>query len=842
MTSRLIHALAFRPSYFTRHPSSRWGALYHRREISRGTNKPRVLYIPNKPLRSIQRALLFLFLNRASHELGQSVFGARPGQRCPLINNAKRHLGQMYIVSFDLADFFPSITLGHIVSALAHIRTPLGHCALQDNEANLDRPRRDFPWTHDAAVLVARLCTYRGRLPQGASTSPLLANIAFSRFDDLIAERLGTGLVYSRYFDDITISVSKSAARRLHLNNAKALADYAQTCIETELIPAGFRLNAKKTRFGTAAAGFTVTGLRINKNTIDIPRKTRRQIRALLHTISTSGLLAAARKTWGAELEARIRWDSARQSHHSAGRRLPQEKLCALMLKRLLPDLVIRVFDRDETEAPRTTEITGRQATRVLEKLLTYAWTHRVSFRVHDDYVAVKAAGEREIARLFSKVSIEFFGLAPNELIRCTELFHKLAGWSAFLEDAENHGEARRVADLGRELRRVLAGVQAGTRSETTAYETGALRVDPAGLPLTAEQENRQLAREVFELIRQFMLFVSPGPISHDLPELERNFKAVANSEETFSRWLETTMRLYQIRAEVVPPESARREFRGHDIHETIRLLSDRLAGRRAPTYEIERDFYKKVSKDDVPDSPRAYLRHQFRVLGRLKSAFDCSLALRNQRGPTAWIQTLNENTWSRSIAARLHTAVQVLRERLVEMASQPGVMRVFQNAVLADLNAGMSELMTTVSSTTSELRWKSLFATGSVLSKLILEQVEASRLETETTEKRSHTEIAIASLTAGTGESHADLLRLIHLLRCRDAHPATDEQMNDWIKLQRLCGSRLRRVTTNIRMPDNAGAMFGNGHLELTELEANDLKLSIIEGVDRFLRQVSVV
>jgi len=202
MTSRLLHAFAFRPSYFKRQPSRHWGPLYHRKEIPRGSGVPRVLHVPNRPLMRIQRNILACFLNPASKELGSGVFGARSEQPNPTLANARRHLRQKYFVSFDLKDFFPSITVSHLVPALSHIRTPL--LTLKSPEVNPDlllfdkQKERRWTWTHDVAVLVARLCTHRGRLPQGSPTSPALANLAFARLDERISNRLGPELVYTK--------------------------------------------------------------------------------------------------------------------------------------------------------------------------------------------------------------------------------------------------------------------------------------------------------------------------------------------------------------------------------------------------------------------------------------------------------------------------------------------------------------------------------------------------------------------------------------------------------------------------------------------------------------------
>jgi hypothetical protein len=228
---------------------------YLRIELARPGRPPRVIHAPDEPLKAVQRAILRRLLARLpvsphAHGFvrGRSVLGA-----------ARPHAGKAWVVTFDIRDFFPSVRAA-AVEGLA-------------GELGLDPT--------DAARLV-RLTTLRGRLPQGAPTSPALANLAFRRCDARLAGLAGSlGLEYTRYADDLAFSGGE-AARRLAPSVRRVLADD------------GFRLAAEKTRLMPRSARQEVCGLVVNAG-VRLPRERRRWLRAVLHDLGRRGVAAAAR-------------------------------------------------------------------------------------------------------------------------------------------------------------------------------------------------------------------------------------------------------------------------------------------------------------------------------------------------------------------------------------------------------------------------------------------------------------------------------------------------------------------------------------------------------------------
>ncbi|MES2933848.1 MAG: reverse transcriptase family protein, partial [Pseudomonadota bacterium] len=93
-------------------------------------------------------------------------------------------------------------------------------------------------------------------LPQGAPSSPALANLCAYRLDlrlDALANSLGA--TYSRYADDLTFSGNWELERSL---------GRLQTQIGTIALEEGFAINFKKTRIMRAATRQLVTGIVVN--------------------------------------------------------------------------------------------------------------------------------------------------------------------------------------------------------------------------------------------------------------------------------------------------------------------------------------------------------------------------------------------------------------------------------------------------------------------------------------------------------------------------------------------------------------------------------------------------
>ncbi|MET0064029.1 MAG: reverse transcriptase family protein [Candidatus Thiodiazotropha endolucinida] len=117
-------------------------------------------------------------------------------------------------------------------------------------------------------------------LPQGAPTSPALANLAAYRFDcrlQGVANRFS--LDYSRYADDLAFSGARELLR---------LAPFLQGLIGAIAIEEGFEINHRKTRVQTQAQSQRLGSMVINQRP-NLPRKEFDRLKAILHNCVRRG-------------------------------------------------------------------------------------------------------------------------------------------------------------------------------------------------------------------------------------------------------------------------------------------------------------------------------------------------------------------------------------------------------------------------------------------------------------------------------------------------------------------------------------------------------------------------
>jgi RNA-directed DNA polymerase len=191
-----------------------------------------------------------------------------------LATNAQVHERRRWVLNLDLADFFPSIHFGRVRGMLMAV---------------------PYNIPAEVATIVAQLCCHDSKLPQGAPTSPVLANMVCARLDaDLLRLARRARATYTRYADDITFSsdlpvISARLVADLSVLSSPRLSEELGQVISNN----GFKVNLDKVRLQRADTRQMVTGLVVNRFP-NVPREYVRELRAMLHDWKTKGLDQAA--------------------------------------------------------------------------------------------------------------------------------------------------------------------------------------------------------------------------------------------------------------------------------------------------------------------------------------------------------------------------------------------------------------------------------------------------------------------------------------------------------------------------------------------------------------------
>lgn len=238
-------------------PSKKVARRYKTFYIPKKNGKLREISAPNRNLKDI-----LYYLNMMLGEVYQaspSAMGFVKGRS--IVDNAKLHIGQNYVLNLDLSDFFTSISQSRVCKRLQ---------------------LAPFNFNEDVAKIISGLCCKKVvkdqkkgyALPQGAPTSPLLTN-AVCDFLDKKLRRLSFshGVKYSRYADDMTFSSMHNVYQE-DSDFMKSLFSF----IEEER----FTVNPEKTRLQKRGERQEVTGLTVNDK-VNTAHKYTRELRNILY-------------------------------------------------------------------------------------------------------------------------------------------------------------------------------------------------------------------------------------------------------------------------------------------------------------------------------------------------------------------------------------------------------------------------------------------------------------------------------------------------------------------------------------------------------------------------------
>ncbi|RIJ76208.1 RNA-directed DNA polymerase [Nakamurella silvestris] len=261
---------------------------------------PRLIEAPKPRLLTVQRRILEEIIGLIP--VHPAAHGFVPGRSA--VTGAALHVGAGTVVNLDLEHFFAGITAGrvwgvlraagfpepvaHLLTGLTTHATPVAVLSVMPDrpgEARNFRLRRSLGTPH---------------LPQGAPTSPQLANLILYSLDRrLQAYADAAGLRYTRYADDLTFS----GPQVRHPDSVVA-------AVTSMAAAEGFRVNDAKSRVRRHHQRQVVTGIVVNEWT-NLARPEYDRLRAVLHDCRVNGPAAANRDghdDFRAHLQGRVSW------------------------------------------------------------------------------------------------------------------------------------------------------------------------------------------------------------------------------------------------------------------------------------------------------------------------------------------------------------------------------------------------------------------------------------------------------------------------------------------------------------------------------------------------------
>lgn len=280
---------------------------YHYRWIAKRSGGARLIEAPKENLRAIQRRILHGILDRVP--VHEAAMGCVKGRT--VLDNARLHAGAPLLLKMDLRDFFVSIPAGRIHVLFRSLGYPAatsrcltGLCTHATPAYQLRQvPQEEYPSPEERRQRQQWARQFmEPHLPQGAPTSPALANLCAYRLDLRLAGVARDCLArYSRYVDDLAFSCTDGDPAR----GRRLLA-----LIQGIILEEGFNPNWRKTRLASAGVAQRLTGLLVNIHP-NLPRREYDTLKAILTNCQRSGPSGQnrdGRPDFRAHLQGRIAW------------------------------------------------------------------------------------------------------------------------------------------------------------------------------------------------------------------------------------------------------------------------------------------------------------------------------------------------------------------------------------------------------------------------------------------------------------------------------------------------------------------------------------------------------
>ncbi|MGF6332054.1 RNA-directed DNA polymerase [Pseudomonas sp. BS3782 TE3695] len=226
---------------------------------------------PSEDLLRVQRWINAHILSRVEPHEASYAYDNRHG----VLEAAELHCGAHWLIKLDLTNFFESI----LEPQVYELFRSFGYQPLVSFELSRlctrvrfkGNPDRRFGNKSLPAGLPYPADPRIGHLPQGAATSPRIANLIMQSLDENLQDYASeNGLVYSRYADDLVFS-SKNAFER---SQATQHINAINECLAEQ----GFWLNTAKTKIVTPGTRKIVLGLLVDGAKPRLPKSYKKYV------------------------------------------------------------------------------------------------------------------------------------------------------------------------------------------------------------------------------------------------------------------------------------------------------------------------------------------------------------------------------------------------------------------------------------------------------------------------------------------------------------------------------------------------------------------------------------
>jgi RNA-directed DNA polymerase len=252
--------------------------FYKRFKLKKKKGGYRVIQTPVNELKFLQRWILDNILEKIPSHHSCKGFD----KNTSIIKNAECHLNSECILKIDLLRFFDSINEKRIYGIFKSLGYKENLCVSFAKICTIEHEEKFYDSFEKSEQKLKSYLTNKkeGVLPQGAPSSPKLANLILRRLDHRLSKLCEKRKInYSRYADDLTFS-----GNSIELQIIKKI---VYKIIHSE----NLFVNFSKTKFLKRGSPFFVTGLSVHNSEVKVIRRKKKEVEHHLFHCLKNGVM-----------------------------------------------------------------------------------------------------------------------------------------------------------------------------------------------------------------------------------------------------------------------------------------------------------------------------------------------------------------------------------------------------------------------------------------------------------------------------------------------------------------------------------------------------------------------